>query len=215
MKRIALTEDPYLLFRTMAVLFVSGVVIGSFFYGQPFLFWKYPYSYLGTVKTVSGYPNLRALFIFDTTMITCAVFFFKIGLWYHSRFEGSALKEVVAYAGAVGALIMLIPCDTYNFYHSIGSSLFVFSVWLFMQGNLVKIKTFYSKTLFVVMLLLTEGGILPYAWAHINKNPVEYSLQKLAVWGCFGGLVAGSYMLDQKKRKSRKSSRKTEVFDFK
>lgn len=199
----------------MAVVFVTGVVTGSFFYGEPFLFWKYPYSYLGTVKTVSGHPNLRALFIFDTTMITCAVILFKIGFWYRSRTGKKSIKEVVAYMGGVGAFIMLIPCDTYNFYHSIGSSLFVLSVWLFLQGNLVKIKQLSSRPLFVLMFLVTEGGILPYAWAHLNKNPVEYPLQKLAVWGCFGGIVAGSYILDPKKRKSRKASQRAKVLDFK
>ena len=202
LKKLALTADPYSMFRLTAAVFLCGVVLGSIFYGEPFLFWKYPYSDLGTLKTVSGYPNTTAFLVFDTSLIICSATLFRIGKWYRLQGVDSRLKEVLAYIGAAGALIMLAPCDTHDLYHTFGSTLFVLSLWLFMQGNLVKIRYFFNRAVFVIMLLITEGGLLPYAWTHLNNNPVEYSLQKFAVWGCFGALAAGSYMLEQRQEKS-------------
>ena len=198
LRRIVLTEDPYRLFCYVSLVFLSGIVAGSLFYGEPFLFWDYPYSYLGTAKTISGYSNIIARVIFDITLVICSTLFLRIGLWYKVQNADNRLKEVLSYLGAGGALIMLIPCDTYNLYHSIGSSLFVLVLWAFMQGNLFKIKLRFNRFVSTVILLLTEGGLLPYAWAHLNNNPMEYSLQKIAVWGCFGALVAGSLMLEGK-----------------
>ncbi len=214
LKSMIVTEDPYRLFRYVSIVFLTGIVAGTLFYGEPFRFWDYPYSYLGTAKTISGYSNLIARVIFDMTLVVCSFLFLRIGFWYRIQEADNRIKEVLSYLGAAGAIIMLIPCDTHNLYHSIGSSVFVLVLWVFMQGNLVKIKRRFNRTVFTIMLLLTEGGLLPYAWAHLNNNAMEYPLQKIAVWGCFGALIAGSLMLDRKQFVNRVIPKEQGILDY-
>ncbi|MCK4542447.1 MAG: hypothetical protein KAU17_09445 [Spirochaetales bacterium] len=206
-RKIALTEDPHELFLALVSTFAFGVIFGVRLYGEQFLSSKYPYSSLGAVRTAMGFPNFWARFVFNAALLLCGLLLFRISFWYHRNDQNSNLKQFFALLGAMGAFLMMIPCDVNNFYHSIGASTFVGSIWIFTNLVLIKMCEGFSFPIYLIGNLVTQGSVLPYAWTFLINDPSKQVFQKITTWGLISVLIV-SHLVCMRRRKTKEEGTK-------
>jgi hypothetical protein len=67
-------------FSFLFVIIIGTFCIGMLTYGEPFLFWKYPFSDLGSTITQNGMPNISSCLTFAIGMFLSAYLPWKISV---------------------------------------------------------------------------------------------------------------------------------------
>ena len=87
-------------FTTFLVELLGGYCIAMGLYGEPFVFFEYPFSGLGATKTVNGFDNHAAMVVFVGTMIVTGILFVAISIVYirDRRIPFRGLRIVISIA---------------------------------------------------------------------------------------------------------------------
>ena len=155
-------------------------LLGMLTYGERFPFWEKAYSHIGTMRTVSGYPNTLALLVFGLGMLLSSWICYRSSKMRTSQFDN--LCFIVCSAGY---LLLMVPCDLFNAVHSIGGALVFGSLWLFSVIHLNEIHNEKPGYKFWLYHLILQGTVLPYAFLYAVKSPADQQVQKLAFIGLF------------------------------
>lgn len=153
-------------------------ILGALTYGEKFRFWDYAYSYLGMIKTPGGNANTLSFIIYVAGCMLNSVICFKIS----NNVTGQLNKIFFKMCGA-GYLLLMLPCDIINSFHSAGGALVVGSLWLFTVISISNIYHSGKKLRAVVYFVLLSGTVLPYAFMHFVNSSYEQIAQKPALLG--------------------------------
>lgn len=198
MKRRSQSSAVYLwlLFAVNAV----AIRIAIARYGEPFLFWDYPFSSLGATETMNGHPNMDSLLIYaGGSVISAAVLFVHGAVCLRGR--GPYDRRVIGWASLIAALGYLVATTPYNLEglhppHSVGSALVFFGLWLTTNRYLFYLKSTGRPGLFWLGQLVLETTIFAYAVGWFGGHPAMQALQKLSLFGMAGTLLVAATVFE-------------------
>ena len=172
-------------FTTFLVVLLGGFCVGMWLYGEPFVFFEYPFSGLGATKTVNGFENHASMVVFVGTMIATGIIFIAVSivLVRDRAIPFRGLRIVISLTAAFGAFISTFPHDLFDLQHKLGAGFFVGSVWLTAVFFLVDAVNVISRRLIVALHLVLHVTVLAYAIAFMVDSPTKQFFQKFAVMG--------------------------------
>ena len=183
-------ENTYLAQNNLLFFFLllttGGLfTIGMLCYGEPFLFWEYPLSDLGRTVTEGGYPNTFSFLLFSLAMLICGSIMLAIGLNFKrsGTIPNMRIKKNLSYVAAAGYFIALFPHNISNPVHSVGSAMFVGSLWGLSIIFLLEARHQISPSKFYLLQLILQGTVITYAINFIFDTPIRQITQKFAVVG--------------------------------
>lgn len=153
-------------------------IIGALTYGEKFHFWDFAYSYLGMTRTPGGYGNTLSFLVYVTGCLFNSFICIKI-----SNTLDVQLFRILFKMCGVGYLLLMLPCDLINSFHSIGGALVFGSLWFFSVVSINDIYRSGKKHRALLYSLLLNGTILPYAFMYFVKSPYMQIAQKIALLG--------------------------------
>jgi hypothetical protein len=162
-----------LLANTLIILFAAIIA-----YGEKFLLWEYPYSYLGMIKTPGGNGNTLSFIIYAAGCLMNSVLCLKIS----SNFTGG-LFRILFRICATGYLLLMLPCDVLNTIHSIGGVLAFGSLWFFSMISIIDLYKLGRKLNVLLYNVLLNASVLPYALLYFVQSPYKDIAQKPALLG--------------------------------
>jgi hypothetical protein len=153
-------------------------IIGALVYGEKFHFWDFAYSYLGMTLTPGGFGNTPSFLVYVVGCLFNSFICFKI-----SNTVAVQLYRILFKMCGAGYLLLMLPCNLIDSFHSVGGALVFGSLWFF---SVVSINDIYKsgkkyKALFYSLLL--NGTVLPYAFMYFVKSPYMQIAQKIALLG--------------------------------
>jgi len=154
--------------------------LGIFFYPEKFLFWQYPFSYIGTVKSVNGLDNFLSSIIYSLDMIISAFLILFLSFIY--RRKKIFLLSKIMFLGFAGFLIAAFcPDDIKHELHMIGSALAVASLWLIANYYFfVNKKNLKSKIIYLLQGLFHFSFIIYALTVFLDLNPIDGLWQKIS-----------------------------------
>ncbi|MBN2698257.1 MAG: hypothetical protein JXR52_05475 [Bacteroidales bacterium] len=157
---------------------VISFILGAITYGEDFSFYKHAYSHLAMVRTKNGSPNHISMVIVSFSLMLSSIICFRI-----ERHLNGKHNHWLFSLCSIGYLLMLAPCDILNSVHVIGSALVIGSLWFFTVIRLIQLITFTGIFRFIVLQMLLQGTVLPYAYMYVSGFPARHAMQKLALFG--------------------------------
>ncbi len=170
----------------LAAVFAVDVVflfLSFLFYKGHFLFWSYPYSYLGTRYTVLGVSNSPSTYLYSLGMLLSGVI--MVAAWYGGKARPSGspslLWRLLYLSAGVGFFIAAFsPDDVRHTYHVVGSALFVFSFWVMTSSGLFEIRKQLGAMRHLMWQASMQVPIMIYAVAYFgNISDLASAIQKL------------------------------------
>lgn len=171
------------IFQVFLALIITNVILlslGIFFYPEKFLFWQYPFSYIGALKSVNGLNNFLSSIIYSLNMIINAFLILFLSFIY--RYQKIFLLSKIMLLSSAGFLISAFcPDDTKHELHMIGSALAVASLWLMANYyffiNKDKLK---SKGIYLLQGLFHFSFIIYALTVFLDLNPIDGLWQKIS-----------------------------------
>ncbi|TVQ17362.1 MAG: hypothetical protein EA382_18995 [Spirochaetaceae bacterium] len=190
----AATKDVMMSVRNALVLLASGAAVllagAMLVYAEPYEFRAHALSDLGLTRVQDGTANglsallfAAAMFVGCMAMARCAALFRTGGV------PGAAIKRIAAIAASVGYLAAIFPHDSFRAVHFAGCAAMVGGLWaltMLFAWDLARDRR-YGAALLVTLIL--NLPMLPYAGAFVIDADGKQSLQKLAVAGLIAALV--------------------------
>ncbi len=166
------------------LIILGGFVIAMMTYGGTFLFWRYPFSDLGTLYTVGQQQfNITSLLFFDVTMIASSLLMMQIGLGFTSGipFQHKKLKQILSFTCSIGFFLIIVPYPIVWTIHIIGASLAIGSLWGLAILFSAEVKDVISTPAYLFCQILLHGGIVSYAILYIMRMSGDEVAQKLGI----------------------------------
>ena len=153
-------------------------IVGALIYGEKFHFWDFAYSYLGMTRTPGGFRNTPSFLVYVAGCLFNSFICFKIS----NTFTVQLYRILFKMCGA-GYLLLMLPCNLIDSFHSMGGALVFGSLWLFSVVSLNGIYKFGKKYKALLYSLLLNFTVLPYAFMYFVKSPYMQIAQKIALLG--------------------------------
>jgi hypothetical protein len=163
-----------MLLANILIIFIAGIIA----YGEKFLLWEYPYSYLGMIKTPGGNGNTLSFIIYAAGCLMNSILCLKIS----GNFTGR-LFRILFRICATGYLLLILPCDVLNTIHSIGGALAFGSLWFFSMISIIDLYQLGKKLNALLYNILLNTTVLPYAFLYFVQSPYKDIAQKPALLG--------------------------------
>jgi hypothetical protein len=185
-KKRPLICTPSISRRISLIIYIilAGFIIAMMTYGGTFLFWRYPFSDLGTLYTVGQQQfNITSLLFFDLTMIASSLLMMQIGLGFTSRvpFRHKRAKQILSFTCSIGFFLIIAPYPIVWTIHIIGATLAVGSLWGLAILFSIEVKDLVSTPAFLFCQILLHGGIISYAILYIMRLSANEIAQKLGI----------------------------------
>jgi hypothetical protein len=153
-------------------------IAGTLTYGEKFRFWDYAYSYLGMIRTPGGNSNTISFIIYDLGCLLNSYICLKIG----NNLTGRLLRTIFKICAA-GYLLLMLPCDVMDNFHSIGGAMVFGSLWFFSMISIIDIYRSGRKFTSVTYIVILNATVLPYAFLFFIQSPYKEIAQKPALLG--------------------------------
>jgi hypothetical protein len=163
----------------------TAFVLGIITYGEKFLLWKYPLSFIGGTKTVTGIANTASWLIFSCGMILCSIVCFYISflLRGENELKHHKFKQYLFLICGIGYLIILMPYNINNNIHAIGAGLIFGILWFLTVVFIAELNQIIKNYKILLYHLFLQGTVLPYAFLYFIHSPLQKQVQKIAVIG--------------------------------
>ena len=194
-------ENPLKYFSVLAAGLLSAVFFSMLFYGEKFLFWKYPLSALGAYHTPNGVSNTVSMLIYGAGFIFCSVVFLKAAAYYRRNdsvpFRNAKLK--LCYMISAGFFLGIAPHDVIWVLHTIGNGIMTGMLWILIMIYLY--QAFYpeQKPVYYMNMILLQVFLLPYAFLFAIDSDYRDIAQKFAFFGVFGILLIAAGAVSRQK----------------
>lgn len=192
----------------VALILINAVFIffGLIFYNGNFIFWLYPFSYLSAVRTIVGLPNHVSSIIYSFEMFFSSLIMFCLFYnFYKNKFkENNLFILIFTFFCACGFLVATFsPDDTRQYFHILGSSLVVFSLWLITTKYLLNLKSKLGQKKYYLWQAVLQIPIFAYGLTYLFRiEPTATVLQKFAFLGLGLALLYATYF-DKKNKKTQ------------
>lgn len=153
-------------------------------YQGTFLFWRYPFSDLGTIYTVQHQQfNITSLLFFDLTMLASGLLMLQIAREFTAdiSFKHKHVKQVLSLTCGIGFILTIFPYPINLAVHNTGASLAIGSLWGLAILFSVEVKPFISKTAFFICQFLLHGSIISYAFLYFMGMSSNDIAQKFGI----------------------------------
>ncbi len=172
-------------FTIIIAIVCAGLLVSIVLYRGPFLFWNYPLSDLGALRTETSRINVISRIVFDFTTVTAGLLMLRIvALVSGERCVGHRqVKGLLALGAAVGFFLLLMPYDVELGIHEAGGALVFGMLWGLTDIFSLELKRSLRGGRALVSQLVLQGTVLPYAFMFAARVPVEDAAQKFAVVG--------------------------------
>ena len=168
----------------VSIIIVASMALGIIFYREPFRFFEYPLSDLGATRTEHDLSNIVSMFLFDGGMLSSAVIMFSISrLFGTAQVEHRRLKRGLTLLSAIGFIVITFPYNINDNIHMSGDAALVGGLWGLTVLSLLEMRESIGTRRFVLLQLLLQGTILPYAAMFAIGLPIKQAFQKPAVAG--------------------------------
>ena len=171
-------------FLALAAVTVVGLTIGALVYGEPYLMWRYPLSFIGYVKTYPGGQanDLARMFFSGTLIIDGAILLALARYWQRQR---APLSVVVTAMSALGLIMAAFsPDDVAHARHVFSTAIAVGGLWLLAT------MTIRRRWLNLLVQIPLIAYAIIYCWFDYSWYPAVW--QKIALICLLVGLLADS-----------------------
>ncbi|NQT58233.1 MAG: hypothetical protein HQ557_04540 [Bacteroidetes bacterium] len=167
-------------------LMISSLVVFWFFamifFAEPYKFWQFSISSLGSTVTPNGYTNRTSVLMFIMSMAAAFSIMWRLARFY--RLTKSVNYKIYAflyYWGSIGTVVICYPSNISNPIHSIGGGLLVFSHVFITLTHILAQKKLISMRQFVLRIVTLSIPVLAYAFLWlILETPIVQFFQKIA-----------------------------------
>lgn len=172
--------------RISLIIFIifAGFIIAMMTYQGTFLFWRYPFSDLGTLYTVNHQQfNITSLLFFDLAMLASGLLMLQIAhrFTFDIPFQHKRTKQILSFTCGIGFLLLIFPYPVHFALHVTGATLAVGSLWGLAILFSVEIKDYISTTAFFFCQLLLHGSIISYAILYVMRLSSNDIVQKIGI----------------------------------
>ena len=179
----------YNLFLFFIIINFILIFLGIYFYNESYLFWQYPFSYIGAEKTVNGLENNISSFIYSLDMILSSFLMFIVSYYY--KINKNKFFMIICFLSGFGFIIAgFSPDDRLHNFHMFGSALTVAFLWFLATNYLLIIKKKLNIYIYYFLQILLQVPIICYAIVvFLNLNPIDGFLQKISFLTLFFILI--------------------------
>lgn len=152
-------------------------------FAEPYKFWEFSISSLGSTITPNGYPKGISVFIFILSMTAAFSIMWRLARFYRkNRSVNYKIYAFLFYLGSVGAVVICYPSNISKPLHSIGGALIVFSYVFITLTHILAQRKILSKHWFIIRILALSIPVLIYAliWLVWIPSIVQF-FQKMAI----------------------------------
>ncbi|MBC8486692.1 MAG: hypothetical protein H8D45_11710 [Bacteroidetes bacterium] len=173
------------LFSFLVILIIGTFCLGMLTFGEPFLFWEYPFSDLGSTVTQNGMPNTYSCFILVLGMLLSGSLLWKISVCFKEdpAIIHYQLKRYLSISAGIGCFVFVFPHNINNDIHMIGAAIMVASFWAMAALLLREVRKHIPTEKFFLQQSILQGTVLTYAAAYTMNSPIKNIAQKFAVLG--------------------------------
>jgi hypothetical protein len=152
-------------------------------YAEPFHFFEYALSDLGTSRTVNGFPNQWSYAFFALGMLSGAMCSAELARRYrHTSPEPNRkAKLLFSELATIGYLIAIVPHDLLHIVHSVGAAFMVGSLWMLTNLYLVDLAHDGHRRFTIACHVVLHVAVLIYAALYAGASPLQKVAQKPAV----------------------------------
>ena len=178
--------SPYNCIWLLFIVNIIFIGLAIYFYNGHFLFWEYPLSYAGMVKTYDGAPNIIASRIYSVGMILSGLIAWALANNLDRRKIKSkgASNRLLFYVCGLGFIIAgFSPDDTRHIFHVIGSALFVATLWIITTNYLFKLRDTLGRRQYLILQITLQVPIFTYAITYFSDMPIQSLIQKFTMIG--------------------------------
>lgn len=205
----AIPESRYFI----ALLSVDAVflALATWLYKGKFLFWAYPFSYLGTAYSVDGARNAPSVYIYSAGMLISGLIMFALALrnYYRHLGDNGLMKTLLCLFGGLGFVIAgFSPDDTVHRLHVLGSAMSVSALWIMATADLSAIRKGLSRLRYALGQLALQVPIFAYAFATFGEIvPLDAILQKIVLLIIAVVIIDTTTMMERREVGSAPTSR--------
>lgn len=183
-------HDVSVLFFLLSLVVFGTLGLAVVFYAEHFLFWQHAFSDLGNTVTEQGYPNFPSRAIFSVGMILASFLMLRISAHYAEKrdLRNRTVKRWLAFLGAIGFLILIVPNNLNHFVHSVGAGMAIGVLYLFTMIFHFELRPVISALLFYTNLVVLQVAVFSYAVTFFADWAIKQSLQKVCFFGMFFAL---------------------------
>jgi len=169
----------YLLILEMVVTLALAVVL----YGEPFRFWEYAFSDLGSTATWGGKVNAASRLVFTLGGLGASWIMLQIWAAYTGkiRFRNQRIKRNLGVLGTVGYLFSSVPNSLHHVLHTFGVVMAVTALVLFTLLFLGELRERMPRWRIVLDAGALLSVVLAYAVAFFGDWPAKQEFQKACI----------------------------------
>ncbi|MBC8452352.1 MAG: hypothetical protein H8D65_00685 [Spirochaetes bacterium] len=177
------SQNTNLLISTLVLLWFLAMI----FFAEPYKFWQFAISALGSTLTPNGSPNGISVCLFIGSMAAAFSIMWRLAGFY--RFMQTANYKIYAflyYMGSFGAVVICYPSNVSKPIHSIGGALIVFSHVFITLTHIMAQKKIVPKRRFILRIVMLAVPVLIYAFVWLIWVPaIVQFFQKTAFIALF------------------------------
>ena len=193
-------------FAVLAVATAGLLSAAMITYGERYSFWTNALSDLGLLRTPEGHTNTASALLFAAAMIAGSVTMARCAaLLRASAIRGAVAKQTAAVVSSIGFLVAIFPHDSLRSAHFAGCAAMVGGLWLLamlLVRDLVRSRRHRPAVLVALILNLP---MLPYAAAFAADADGKQALQKVAVIGLIAALLLAAEAVRREAARPRTS----------
>jgi hypothetical protein len=173
------------LFSFLVIIIIGTFCLGMLTFGEPFLFWKYPFSDLGSTVTQNGMSNRYSCFILVLGMFLSGYLLWKISVCFKEdpAIIHYQLKRYLCISAGIGCFVFVFPHNINNDIHMIGAAIMVASFWALAALLLLEARKHIPTEKFILQQSILQGTVLTYAVTYVMDSPIKNIAQKFAILG--------------------------------
>lgn len=179
----AISRYFYLLVAEMMSTLVLAVVL----YGEPFRFWEYAFSDLGSTATWGGKVNAPSRLVFTLGGLAASWIMLQVWAAYtgETRFRNQRTKRNLGALGTVGYLFSSVPNSMHHVLHTAGVVMAVAALVLYTLLFFWELRENMPPWRMVLDAGALLTVVLAYALAFFADWPTKQEFQKVCILGVF------------------------------
>lgn len=174
-------------FYLLVLVMVVTLAVAVFLYGEPFHFWAYPFSDLGSTATWEGKVNAPSRLTFTLGGLSAGWLMMHIWAAYtgEERYRNQPVKRNLGALGMAGFLLASVPNSQHHIIHTMGAVFAFASLYLFTMVFHVELREGMRAWQFWLDVILLQVVVFTYALAFFADWPTKQGFQKVALMGVY------------------------------